>query len=64
MRDGLFQYLDEVHFACADVVVQQAVKALVVAVSVGRAHGGARASNTLERPVLAHTTKTAQPLRK
>jgi hypothetical protein len=35
-----------------------------VAVSVGRAHGGARASNTLERPVLAHTTKTAQPLRK
>ena len=63
-QDHLHQYLDQVHFARADVVVQQAVEALVVAVSVSRAHGGARTSHALERPVLADTTKTAQPLRK
>ena len=51
------QYLYEVNFASTDVVKQQSIKRPVVAITVSRTHGGTRTKHTLERPMLANTTK-------
>lgn len=54
------KYLYKIDFACTNVVEQQPVKRPVVAIAVSHAHGWTRMKHTLERPMLANTTKTAK----
>lgn len=55
-----FQYLYKIDFACTNVVKEQSIKRPVVAVPISHTHGWTRMKHTLERPVLANTTKTAK----
>lgn len=54
------KYLYKIDFACTNVVEQQPIKRPVVAIAVSHAHGWTRMKHTLERPMLANTTKTAK----
>lgn len=51
------QHLNQIDFADADVVVQQAIESPVVSVTIGCAHWRTRLEDTLERAVLADATK-------